>query len=240
MKSKLNDIFSNLIIITLVALVFCAGFAFNDLSVVFSQGVGKAIYNGDKSRNNISLMINVYTGTEFIEPILSLLDEYGVKVTFFVGGCWVAKNEECFLKIVSAGHEIGNHGYFHKDHTKLNYDANYNEIFVTHELIKQLAGIEMNLFAPPSGSYDSTTLTVASDLNYSTIMWSKDTIDWRDKDENLVYSRATKNLSNGDLILMHPTQHTLNALTKILNYIKSLNFNIVKVSENIKKLSGES
>ena len=229
----LNNICSNFVIIGLLVLVFCASFAFNDLSAVFSNGTEKVIYNGNKTINNVSLMINVYTGNEYIEPILNVLDEYGVKITFFVGGCWVAKNEELFSKIVMAGHEIGNHGYFHKDHANLNYDANYNEILVTHKLVKQLTGVEMKLFAPPSGSFSSTTLAVASELGYSTIMWSKDTIDWRDKDENLVYSRATKNISNGDLILMHPTQHTLNALGRVLNYFKSKNFNVVTVGENI-------
>ena len=234
------NVFSNLVIVSLLVMVFCAGFAFNDLSTVFVQNDEKVIYNGNKNFNNVSLMINVYWGNEFIEPILNVLDKYEVKATFFVGGSWVAKNEETFFKIVMAGHEIGNHGYFHKDHAKLDHDANYNEIMVTHKLVKQLVGIEMNLFAPPSGSFGTITLDVASELNYRTIMWSKDTIDWRDKDENLVYSRATKNLANGDLILMHPTRHTLNALDKILNYFKSKNFKAVIVSENIGFQLGEN
>ena len=76
----------------------------------------------------------------------------------------------------------------------------------------------MTLFAPPSGDFNKTTLQVATDLNYKTIMWSKDTIDWRDKDDELIFTRATKSVSGGDLILMHPTKHTLSALPKILDY----------------------
>ena len=77
----------------------------------------------------------------------------------------------------------------------------------------------MNLFAPPSGSVNSTVVTSAENLGYKTIMWSKDTIDWRDKDENLIFSRATKNISSGDLILMHPTNATAQALENILKTI---------------------
>lgn len=227
------NVISNIVIVSLIALVFCAGFAFNNLSTAFLQETPKPIYYGNKEAKNVSLMVNVYWGTEFIEPMLTTLDKHNVKVTFFIGGSWVAKNTETFLKIVTAGHEIANHGYFHKDQSKLDYDGNYNEIAVTHKLVKELTGIEMSLFAPPSGSFSSTTLKVADELNYQTIMWSKDTIDWRDKDENLVLSRATKNLENGDLILMHPTQHTLNALEKILQEITKNEFSIVTVSENI-------
>jgi len=64
-------------------------------------------------------------------------------------------------------------------------------------------------------------------------MWSKDTIDWRDKDSELCYSRATKNAKSGELILMHPTEHTLKALPNIINYYKENNFTITTVSDNI-------
>jgi len=65
-------------------------------------------------------------------------------------------------------------------------------------------------------------------------MWSKDTIDWRDKDANLVFSRATKNIEGGDLILMHPTEHTLKALPLILEYYSINGYTATTVSECLK------
>jgi peptidoglycan/xylan/chitin deacetylase (PgdA/CDA1 family) len=238
MKKMPGKIFTNVVVnavlLVLLTGVFCAGFAFNPLSSVFDEDGYKPIYNGDRNYKNVSIMINVYGGTEFLPRILSTLEEYQAKATFFVGGCWVAKNDESFLKLVMAGHEIGNHGYFHKDHAKLDYDGNYNEIVVTHKVVKELVGVEMKLFAPPSGSFNNATLKVAKGLNYATIMWSKDTIDWRDHDENIIFTRATKNLKNGDFILMHPTEQTAGALAKILAFYKRNGFNIVTVSQNIK------
>ena len=70
-------------------------------------------------------------------------------------------------------------------------------------------------------------------MGYKVIMWSKDTVDWRDKDSDLIYKRATSNLSNGDLVLMHPEEHTLRALGDILDYYKSRGFSAVTVGENI-------
>ena len=64
-------------------------------------------------------------------------------------------------------------------------------------------------------------------------MWSKDTIDWRDKSESLIFSRATKKLENGDLILMHPKEHSLKVLPKILEFYVKSGYNIVTVSQNI-------
>ena len=91
----------------------------------------------------------------------------------------------------------------------------------------------MNLFAPPSGAYNSTTLNVAESLGYKTIMWTKDTIDWRDQDGGLIFQRATKNACGGDFILMHPTQATLNSLKEIIDFYKNKGFNLTTVSETL-------
>ena len=64
-------------------------------------------------------------------------------------------------------------------------------------------------------------------------MWSRDTIDWRDSDTSLIYSRATKNLSSGEFVLMHPMDVTVAALPDILSYIKSNGMALVTVSRNI-------
>ena len=92
----------------------------------------------------------------------------------------------------------------------------------------------MNLFAPPSGSYSKTTIETAKELGYTSIMWSRDTIDWRDQDENLIYSRAVKNAAGGDLILMHPTEKTAAALPKIIETLLGEGFNLTTVSECLK------
>jgi len=192
-------------------------------------------YFGDKNSNKISLMINVYWGTEYLDDMLEILKKYDVKTTFFVGGTWAVKESDKLQKIVDDGHEIANHGYGHKDHSKLSEDAQRKEILNTHKIVKELVGVDMNLFAPPSGAYNKTTLKVVSELGYKAVMWTqgKDTIDWRDHDSNLIFQRATRNCHGGDLILMHPTEATKNALERILTTIQDLNFQICSVSENL-------
>lgn len=230
-KSTYLSICTNVIIAVCIFSVF--NMCFNvDATVVSSTGY-TAIYRGNTENKNASLMINVYWGTEYIEPMLEILKEKGVKTTFFVGGYWVAQNEELLKKIVNEGHEIANHGYYHKDHGELGLERNTEEISMNHQLVKSTCGVEMNLFAPPSGSYNSSTLESAEKLGYKTIMWSKDTIDWRDKDSSLIYSRATKNMQNGDLILMHPTKCTYEALAGIIDAYQNAGFTLTTVTETI-------
>ena len=201
--------------------------------LVNTSTVSGVYYNGDKSSKNVSLMINVYWGTEYLDTMLEILKENDVKTTFFIGGTWAVLNEDMLQKIYQDGHEIANHGYHHKDHDKLDEKGNLDEISTTHTIVKELLHVEMELFAPPSGAYDKTTVSVASSLGYKTIMWTRDTVDWRDKDAELIYSRAIKNASGGDLILMHPTEKTVEALPKIIDWFKQNGFNLTTVSQTI-------
>ena len=203
--------------------------------VVYISG-GEAyepIYHGDKQSSKIALTFNVYENAEVVEGILNELDSRGAKATFFIGGCWADDNLSVVKKIIENGHEIGSHGYFHKDHSKLSEEQNLAEMKLLHDLIKNELGYELKLFAPPSGSFSVETLKVAENLGYKTVLWSKDTIDWRDKNQKVVYNRATKGISGGDIVLMHPKEHTLKALPEILEFYKQKGLTVTTVSECI-------
>lgn len=221
--------------IIIVLAIFCVGLLTFQGGVIgaFSSNNSQIIYAGNGKNNTISLMFNVYMGNEYVEKIIDTLNKNNVSATFFVGGIWIEKNQDCFMKIYNSGNEIASHGYWHKDHSKLSDEQQINEIQLTDNLVKNLTGLKMTLFAPPSGAFNKHTAYIAENLGYKTIMWSKDTIDWRDQDESLIYNRATKNCSSGDLILMHPTEATANALDKIIKFYKEKGLNVDTVSKNI-------
>lgn len=195
-------------------------------------------YNGNRNSRKVAIMINVYEGSDVVKEMLAVLKDKGAKATFFVGGCWADDNGELLLKILEDGHELGSHGYFHRDHAKLNESQNREEMTATDNLIRRLTGYDVKLFAPPSGSYSATTLKVAESMGYKTIMWSKDTIDWRDKDIKTIINRATKDVCGGDMILMHPKKHTMEALPRILDYYEKGGLTAVTVSECIENGAG--
>ncbi|MGN0820000.1 MAG: polysaccharide deacetylase family protein [Christensenellaceae bacterium] len=203
----------------LIVFVGCATlFSTKTVAITGSESFAP-IYNGNREGNSVALMFNVYENSENVKKIIGKLKEYNYKATFFVGGCWADDNNDAIAYIIESGNEIANHGYFHKNHKKLDLEQNISEIKNNHELIKGICGVEMKLFAPPSGAFNKDTLKASEMLGYKTIMWTKDTIDWRDKDVEKIVSRATKNLIGGDLVLMHPKDQTVVALDRILKYI---------------------
>ena len=231
-KKILKHIGVNFVIVLMLSGLCVLAFN-NEIRSVFVSQTDDVFYRGDTSQNNVSLMINVYWGDEYLPSMLQTLQEYNVKTTFFVGGMWVAKYPEELINIYEQGHEIANHGFFHKDQSTMTFSENQQEIINTHKLVKEYLGIEMNLFAPPSGAFNENTIQAAQALDYQVIMWSRDTIDWRDHNADLIYTRATQNLSNGELVLMHPTLETAAALPRILEYCKEHSLNVVPVSSAI-------
>ena len=161
------------------------------------------------------------------------MKEFDAKATFFIGGCWADDNAQCLRDIYIAGHEIGNHGYFHKDHSKLSVLENKKEISSCNQFIELVIGTSPILFAPPSGAYNSDTITACKDLWMKTVLWSRDTIDWRDKDKKVIYKRATQNITGGEFVLMHPMKETVDALTDILTEYKNKKLSVITVSENL-------
>lgn len=203
----------------------------NILTAIFNYNIEEPIRNGDTSLNKMAFTCNVDWGSEYIPKLLDILDNSNIKITFFVSGKWAQKNPELLKMMFERGHEIGNHGYSHKMHSKIEKQANYEEIKKTEDSIYEVIGIRTKLFAPPSGDYNQTTIAVASEMGYKTILWSIDTIDWRDgSTSSIIIDRVMKKSHKGAILLMHPKKATIEALPAIIEKITGKGIQIGTVS----------
>ncbi len=227
------NVVSNLVLGMLVLSIGALCLAPTNNAITTESDNAELYRSAGSNSNGISLMFNVYWGTEEVYQILETLKAHGAKATFFIGGCWADDNVDCLRDIYAAGHEIGKHGYFHKDHDKLSLSQNQKEIADCNRFIELALGFAPTLFAPPSGAYNNDTLIASKSLNMKTILWSRDTIDWRDKHAALIYTRATKNVRGGEFVLMHPMEATTDALDDILKYYEKQSLSVITVSENL-------
>lgn len=232
MKNKIISVIVNVVLCAVIASVCAVGFVGGGAAAQVTSN-GENLYYKSENPKGVSMMFNVYQNTDNVYAIMDLLDAEGAKATFFLGGSWADDNIDCVRDIAARGHEVASHGYFHKDHSKMNYEQNLAEIRPSVKLLNAMLGHEISLFAPPSGAFNDSTVTAATSLNLKTIMWSRDTIDWRDKDVSLICERATKNLQSGEFILMHPMDVTVKALPTILTYIRENGLTAVTVSYNL-------
>lgn len=221
-------------VVVLVAFILYSGHG-EALRVFNYLSAGNPIYKGDDSRPRVAFECNVVWGTEYVPAMLDIFKQHNIKITFFIGGQWAEQNPELLKRMVQEGHELGNHGYSHKYHSRLNLEQNKDEIIKAEKVIERIAGVKTRLFAPPYGDFNKTTLQAAHSLGYKTIMWSIDTIDWRGDGVDSIIRRVFKNPHNGAFILMHPTEDTIKALPVIINGLQQRGYEIVRVSDLLKE-----
>lgn len=189
-------------------------------------------YQGTKEEKVVAFACNIDWGNEYIDGILNIFEENNIKITFFPTGRWAENNEDLLVKIYKAGHEIGNHGYRHLDYDKLDYASNFEEIKKAHTIIGEITSQEPKYFAPPSGAFNEFTIQAADDLGYKTILWSIDTIDWReDSYKDIIIDRVVDKAHNSAIVLMHPTSETSKALPEIINRLFQKGYKIGTISD---------
>jgi peptidoglycan/xylan/chitin deacetylase (PgdA/CDA1 family) len=116
-----------------------------------------------------------------VEFILSVLEQYKIKATFFLTGYFIKKYPDLALKISRAGHAVGNHTLTHEYYTS---EARLlREMKVTNERFRQLTGNDMNrLWRAPYLQYEKASfrwvLKSGRKLGYRHIGVSLETHDW--------------------------------------------------------------
>jgi probable sporulation protein (polysaccharide deacetylase family) len=190
------------------------------------------IYRGNEHQQAVALMVNVAWGTEHLAKMLEIFQKEGVRATFFVDGTWLHSHQTEALQLAKAGHEIGNHGYTHRMMSQVPVDRMQREISRTEELIKKVYGHPSKWFAPPGGDFNQKVVEVAASYQLGTVLWTVDTIDWRKTTSpTAMVNKISRDVSPGNLILMHPTDRTVEALPGIIRAIKQKKLALRSVSE---------
>ncbi|MBD2845237.1 polysaccharide deacetylase family protein [Paenibacillus sp. IB182496] len=179
------------------------------------------VYRGNPAKPMVGLMINVAWGNAYVEPMLQVLRDEGVRATFFFDGSWLAKNPELGKRIQAGGHELSNHAYTHPAMSRLDRSSARSQITRTEDVLKQTFGETNNRwFAPPSGDYNQQTVEVARESGLQTVLWTLDTVDWQNPSAVSVVEKIERRVEAGTLILMHPTKASSGALRGMIAAIR--------------------
>ncbi|TCP30285.1 putative sporulation protein (polysaccharide deacetylase family) [Scopulibacillus darangshiensis] len=189
------------------------------------------IYRGNPEKPMVSLLINVAWGNEYIPQILKMLNKYHIKATFFLDGSWTKKNADLAKMISEEGHDIGNHAYSHPDLNKRSKAETTEELKKTNDIIQATLDIKPKWFAPPSGSFNQQTVDTADQLGMKTILWTVDTVDWKNPSPVDMVRHVVTKVESGSMILMHPTKSAAAGLEDMIVGIKEKGYRFGTVSE---------
>lgn len=172
--------------------------------------------------------------TKNSDAILSLLDEYQVKATFFLIGKDIEDQPEEARKIAEAGHQIGNHTYSHKRMVLKSPSIIKHEIEKTDDLIADIGYTKSIVVRPPYGKKLIGLPYYLNKHQRETITWNlePDTF-FTQADEKVRYVK--ENIQPGSIILMHPmydaTDNELQAIKEILQTLKDEGYTFVTIDE---------
>jgi Predicted xylanase/chitin deacetylase len=159
---------------------------------------------------------------EITRLVLNLLDEYGIKATFFCVGENVEKYPDIYNDILMRGHKTGNHTFNHLKGFKTKTEKYVENVRRASEYI------ESNLFRPPHGQIKSKQSKQLQN-DYKIIMWDIITHDYnRMILPESVFKNVKKHVRNGSIIVFHDStkakNNMLTALPLTIEYLNSQGF----------------
>jgi peptidoglycan/xylan/chitin deacetylase (PgdA/CDA1 family) len=167
-----------------------------------------------------------------LEHFLRTLDDEAVRATFFIVGEQARRHPALVRQIHAAGHELGNHGFAHRNHLLRNPFGIAADIERGAETIAELVGARPALFRPPYGVVTAATCLGAWRARSRLVLWSRWGRDWRAAATPLSITRsAARRLRGGDIVLLHDADHyaspgswrnTLAALPRIVELVRAL------------------
>lgn len=171
--------------------------------------------------------------------ILSILEAYGVRATFFNIGEQEAEWPSDVKAEAQGGFLIGNHTWNHPDMTKRSKAEQASELDKVTVEQKSLVGTSPCVLRPPYGDYNSTTLSLAQARHMAVWMWSVDTEDWEAEGSSSSYwvNRIVSLAESEGGALQHPVVEmhnqavpmpaTVAALPIVIKYFESHGYTFV-------------
>lgn len=160
---------------------------------------------------------------EVTPKVLAILDQYGVKATFFMVGENIDKHPEVFEMVVKGGHAIGNHTYNHMKGWKVS----------TAEYIANVQKFpkETKLFRPPYGRTWVWQRRAVKQLGYEIYLWDVLTRDYNPRrTPEAMLQQIQRQTRPGSIINFHDSiksnERMLEVLPKAIEWLLANGYEI--------------
>ncbi|MEV6924108.1 polysaccharide deacetylase family protein [Dactylosporangium sp. NPDC051485] len=140
---------------------------------------------------------------------LGSLAKLRIPATFFVLGSLASKAPGLLRRIHEDGHEIGVHGWTHRDHLRMTPGRVYDDLARTADLILRTCGVPPVWFRPPYGILCAASLSAGARLGLRPVLWSAWGRDWEAgaTTETVLSHLRTGGIRGGATLLLHDSDH---------------------------------
>lgn len=179
----------------------------------------------DPNRPMIALTFDDGPKAGVTDGVLDVLEEYGVRATFFVCGWRINSEKEqlnaLLRRMVSLGCEIGNHTTNHINMIKATYNELRMEIKTTNDRIYNVTGYTPRTLRPPGGRIGFYTAGAARSMDMAVALWAQSGNVMETDPERIAQNVLKqivngKELEDGDIVLLHDTHPEMIEAVKIM------------------------
>ncbi len=156
------------------------------------------------ARGSVAITIDDGPDPDITPRVLSLLDDYQAKATFFCIGARVHRYADLAREIVKRGHAVENHSQRHvHNFSLLGPRGIANEIRRAQESITAVTGVRPVFFRAPAGLRNPFLDPVLTRLDLRLASWTRRGFDTVTRDADRVFNKLARNLEGGDILLLH-------------------------------------
>jgi len=193
-------------------------------------------------RGHVALTFDDGPDRNSTPAFLDLLQDHGVRATFFLLGRMLQANPEVGRQIAASGHEIAVHGWDHRPAALYGPAAARDGLARTCDLISEITGTRPGWYRPPYGVLSASALWAARRLDLTPVLWTAWGRDWRARSTpETVTATVTRRLVDGGTILLHDSdctsaagswRTTLAALPDLIDHVRSEGLTIGPLDEH--------
>ncbi len=199
------------------------------------------LFYGNTHVPEIALTFDDGPNPYYTPQVLAVLQQYGVKATFFDVGYLVADFPNIVRQEYNQGNIVGNHSWSHPELTLLSASAILSQLTSTTRAIQAAIGVRPTFFRPPYGAMNRTVLAEAYSLGYSTVLWNASAGDWKLPGVSVIVSKILYYVRNGAIILLHDgggnRAQTVAALPILITILEHRGFKFVTIQQLIHDLA---
>jgi peptidoglycan/xylan/chitin deacetylase (PgdA/CDA1 family) len=208
--------------------------SFEFLNSSLAEAATADIQHGSRSVKKVALTFHGAGAPDFADPLLKLFKSSGTKVSVFAVGTWLVKEPSIASRIISEGHDLGNHTMTHTQMKTISAKKVESEITGCANELTKLIGNHGAWFRPSGTQFSTPTIRKAAVKNGygQCISYEVDSQDFMDVSKTKMVSNVMDNVKNGSIISMHfGHKVTLEAMPTILDKLHAAGLTPVTLSE---------
>lgn len=200
----------------------------------------RLIYQVDTPQKHVALTFDDWGSDKTVTRILDILAEGHVQATFFLRAKGVETNPNLARAMVEGGHDVANHSYSHPVVTSLTPAELQEDLVKAHQVITEAIQQQpVMLFRPPTGVVDDERAKAIAAIGYPDIaMYDVTTLDWdASNSADDIVNGVLEQTKPGSVILLHMLDdiHTIEALPRVIQSLKSKGYAFVKMADLIQE-----